>query len=306
MTQNLVHCLDLNFEGRPQSVASYMFEHSDGVVLVEAGSGSTLEALKAALAAYGYGLRHITHVLLTHIHLDHAGASGYLARQGAQIYVHPVGAPHMINPEKLIASARRVYGERFDALWGEFLPVPPEKLTILQDNEEVVVGKLRFRALNAPGHAEHHYVYQFEDLCLSGDVGAVRIPGYSYVRLPTPPPEFHLEKWYETILRLQKVGFKRIAPTHFGIFDDAARHLEAVLKELDLVDTWMMANMLGDPPVDALRQSFLETMDAQDYTEGLDQTAVDAYRLANTNLVNMSVDGMARYWKKYRADNSHA
>ena len=306
MTQNAVHCLDLNFEGRPQSVAVYMFEHSDGGVLVEAGSGATIEALKAALKAHGYGIQHVTHVLLTHIHLDHAGASGYLARQGAQIFVHPVGAPHMLNPEKLIASARRVYGERFDALWGEFLPVPQDKLTVLQDNDEVAVGKLRFRAINAPGHAEHHYVYQFEDLCLSGDVGAVRIPGYLYVRLPTPPPEFHLEKWRETILRLQKVGFKRIAPTHFGIYDDANRHLKATLKALDMVETWMLANLPGDPPLDALRQSFLETMDANDRAEGLDEAAINAYRLANTNLLSMSVDGMVRYWKKYRGDNSHA
>lgn len=294
-----VHCLDLDFQGQPRSVASYMFEHNDGVVLVESGPGSTLGALEAALKTHGYGLQHITHVLLTHIHLDHAGASGYLARQGAQILVHPLGAPHLLSPEKLVASATRIYGELMDKLWGEMLPVPPEKLTVLQDGDEVVIGKLRFLAHNTPGHAEHHYSYQFEDLCLSGDVGAVRMPGYMYLRVPMPPPEFHLEKWRESIFRLQKIGFKRIAPTHFGIFDDAEWHLNATLKALDDVEAWLLANMPAQAPVDVLKENFIATMDAQSRALGLDADAIEAYRLANP--LSMSVDGLVRYWKKYRA-----
>jgi glyoxylase-like metal-dependent hydrolase (beta-lactamase superfamily II) len=294
-----VHCLDLKFQGQPQAVAAYMLEHSGGVVLVESGPGSTVPALEAALAAHGYGIRHITHVLLTHIHLDHAGASGYLARQGAQIFVHPVGAPHLLNPEKLIASATRIYGDLMDSLWGEILPVLPEKLTILQDHEEVVVGDLHFTALNTPGHAEHHYAYQFEDLCLSGDVGAVRIPGYSYLRVPMPPPEFHLEKWRESLARLQSVGFKRIALTHFGIFDDVDWHLKATLKALDDVEAWLLAEMPADPPLDVLKQRFVAAMDAQSRALGLSDDAIEAYRLANP--LSMSVDGLVRYWKKYRA-----
>src|SRR5688500_7620341 len=165
-----------------------MLEHSGGVVLVESGPGSTLAALEAGLKAHGYGLRDVTHVLLTYIHLDHAGAAGSLAQLGAQIFVHPVGAPHLIDPSKLIASATRIYGDLMGSLWGEILPVPPAKLTVLNDNDQVLVGDLHFRALDTPGHAEHHFAYQFEDLCFSGDVGAVRIPGYSYLRVPMPPP----------------------------------------------------------------------------------------------------------------------
>lgn len=299
MARTPVHTLDLNFQGQPLAIASYMIEHGDGVALVESGPGSTLDGLRAALKPHGYELRHITHVLLTHIHLDHAGASGFLAQQGAQIFVHPVGAPHMLNPEKLVASATRIYGELMDSLWGEFLPVPAEKLTVLQDNEQVVIGGLRFVALNTPGHAEHHYAYQFEDLCISGDVGAVRIPGYSYLRVPMPPPEFHLEKWRESLARLQKVGFKRIAPTHFGIFEDVDWHLNAALKALDDVEAWLLENMPGDPPIDELKQKFVAAMDAQGRAQGLSDEAITAYRLANP--LSMSVDGLARYWKKYRA-----
>ena len=304
MARTVVQPLDLNFQGQPLAIAAYMLEHSGGVVLVESGPGSTLPALEAGLAAHGHTFRDVTHLLLTHIHLDHAGAAGYLARQGAQVFVHPVGAPHLLDPEKLIASATRIYGELMGPLWGEILPVPAEKLTVLADGQELAVGSLRFTALDTPGHAEHHFVYQFEDLCLSGDVGAVRIPGYRYLRVPMPPPEFHLEKWRASLQRLQKIGFKRIAPTHFGIFDDVAWHLDAALRALNEVEAWLVENMPAAPPIEDLKRRFVQDMDAQSRAQGLSQEAIEAYRLANP--LSMSVDGLARYWKKYRGGSPNA
>jgi glyoxylase-like metal-dependent hydrolase (beta-lactamase superfamily II) len=298
MAPTHIHTLDLKFQGRPLAIASYMIEHGDGVVLVESGPGSTLDSLSAALRLHGYDLHNVTHVLLTHIHLDHAGAAGALSRYGAQIYVHPNGAAHMLNPEKLLNSAGRIYGAMMDTLWGQFLAVPQDKLTILQDNEEVVVGGLHFRALNTPGHAEHHYAYQFEDLCFSGDVGAVRIPGYPYLRVPMPPPEFHLEKWRETVAYLQKMNFKRIAPTHFGIFDDVNWHFESINSALREVELWLNKNMPGDPPIELLKEKFLTWMDEQALAQGLTPEVAEAYKLANP--VGMSVDGLVRYWKKFR------
>lgn len=299
MVRTPIHTLDLNFQGRPLAIASYMLAHSGGVVLVESGPGSTLPALQAALKTHGYRLHNITHVLLTHIHLDHAGAAGALAAQGAQIFVHPLGAPHMLNPQKLLVSAGRIYGEQMDSLWGQFLAVPEDKLTVLQDNDEVQVGSLRFRAINTPGHAEHHYIYQFEDLCFSGDVGAVRIPGYPYLRVPMPPPEFNLEKWRATLLLLKQMDFKRIAPTHFGIFEDVGWHLHSIDIALDEVDAWLNQNMPADPPLETLKDSFMAWMDEQAARQGLDSQVAEAYRLANP--VGMSVDGLVRYWKKVRA-----
>jgi glyoxylase-like metal-dependent hydrolase (beta-lactamase superfamily II) len=205
---------------------------------------------------------------------------------------------HLLNPEKLLASAGRIYGELMEPLWGQFLAVPAEKLTILQDNDEVVVGSLRFRALNTPGHAEHHYAYLFEDLCFTGDVGAVRIPGYQYLRLPMPPPELNIEKWRETIGRLQKLGFKRIAPTHFGVFEDADWHLGSILAMLDEVEIWLNQNMPADLPIDELKRSFLAWMEKQARAQGLTPDVIEAYRLANP--LEMSVDGLSRYWKKFR------
>ncbi|HNM38628.1 MAG TPA: MBL fold metallo-hydrolase, partial [Anaerolineales bacterium] len=123
MANTPIVTIDLHFQGKTQAIASYLIRQGDAVVLIESGPGSTLSALEAGLAKEGLSPRDITHVLLTHIHLDHAGAAGWLSRQGAEIYVHPIGAPHLLNPEKLIASATRIYGDRMDTLWGEFLPV---------------------------------------------------------------------------------------------------------------------------------------------------------------------------------------
>ncbi len=298
MAKTRVITLDLNFQGRPYAIASYLIRSGDAVVLVESGPGTTLAALEADLAKEGLSTRDVTHVLLTHIHLDHAGAAGWLARQGAEIYVHPVGAPHMLNPEKLVASATRIYGDKMDMLWGEFLPVPEEKLHVPQDAEEIVVGNMRFLPLNTPGHAEHHYCYLFEDICFTGDVGGVRIPGYQYLRIPMVPPELHMERWHESMRRLRREKFTHIAPTHFGIFDDPEWHLREVEKDLDDMAHWMEEVMPSDPSIEELRQLFIEKTLADNKRLGLSEEVVTAYQLANPP--SMSADGLMRYWKKVR------
>lgn len=298
MAKTGVLTLDLNFQGRPYAIASYLIRSGDGVVLIESGPGSTLPALEAGLAKEGLSPRDVTHVLLTHIHLDHAGAAGWLARQGAEVYVHPVGAPHMLNPEKLIASATRIYGDRMKTLWGEFLPVPEDKLHIVQDMEEIVIGNMRFLPINTPGHAEHHYAYLFEDICFTGDVGGVRIPGYQYLRIPMVPPELHMERWHESMKRLRQEKFARIAPTHFGIFDDPEWQLRAVEKALDDTVHWMEEVMPSEPTLEELRQLFTEKTLADNEKLGLSEEVVNAYQLANPP--GMSADGLMRYWKKVR------
>jgi len=300
MAQTRVITLDLNFQGRPHAIAAYLIRSGDSVVLIESGPGSTLSSLQAGLAELGLSPRDVTHVLLTHIHLDHAGAAGWLARSGAQIYVHPVGAPHMLNPEKLLASAARIYGDKMESLWGEFLPVPESQLVIPKDAEEIAIADLRFVPIDTPGHAEHHYAYLFEDICFSGDVGGVRIPGYQYLRVPMPPPELHLERWHESIARLRKEKFACIAPTHFGIYDDPEWQLREVEKGLDSAALWLEQTMSEDLSIDveALRQSFTEWMLEQGVQMGLSEDVMDAYELANPP--GMSADGLLRYWRKVR------
>jgi glyoxylase-like metal-dependent hydrolase (beta-lactamase superfamily II) len=298
MAKTPVITLDLKFQGREQAIASYLIPHSEGVVLVECGPGSTLSALQAALAELDYSPRDVTHLLLTHIHLDHAGATGWLARQGTEVYVHPVGAPHLINPEKLLASATRIYGDRMDELWGEFLSVPEDRLNLAEDAQEIAIGNLRFVPIDTPGHAYHHHVYLFEDICFSGDVGGVRIPGFPYMRVPMPPPELHLEKWRESIQRLRSEKFDRIAPTHFGIFDDPEWQLDELEKDLDAVSRWLDEVMPADPSIEELRQIFADWMDEQARESGLSERVMKVYEVANP--VGMSADGLQRYWSKYR------
>ncbi|MEW5940854.1 MAG: MBL fold metallo-hydrolase [Chloroflexota bacterium] len=291
-----VHTLDLNFQNHTHAIASYLIRDGDAVVLVESGPGSTLASLEAGLRAHALSPADVTHVLLTHIHLDHAGAAGRLARYGAQIYVHPVGAPHLLDPEKLLASAARIYGDRMESLWGEFLPVPQDQLHVVEDAEAIKIGSAEFIPLNTPGHAEHHHVYLFEDLCFSGDVGGVRIPGFRYLRVPMPPPELHIEKWRATLALLRKQKFARIAPTHFGIYDDPEWHLGAVEKGLDSAERWLEQTMPSDPPVEELRASFTAWVEEEGRQQGLSDDVVQAYALANP--LGMSADGLQRYWKK--------
>ncbi|MBN2550142.1 MAG: MBL fold metallo-hydrolase [Anaerolineales bacterium] len=297
-----IHTLDLNFMDTPGAIASYLIPHEHGAVLVECGPGSTVPALKNNLQAHGFKVTDITDVLLTHIHLDHGGAAGWLARQGARIHVHPVGAPHLIDPEKLLSSAARIYGDLMQKLWGEFLPVPPEKLAVPQDGDVIEIGKLRFRAVDTPGHAYHHYVYIFEDICFTGDVGGVRLDSVRHLRLPTPPPEFHLEIWRESLNRLMGEfshgAFQRIAPTHFGVFSDAAWHLAELHKALDDIEAWMEAVMPADPSIETIHQEFMSWTEQRSLNQGLDPNLIRAYELANPSW--MSPPGIERYWRKNR------
>jgi glyoxylase-like metal-dependent hydrolase (beta-lactamase superfamily II) len=298
MATTRIVTLDLNFQGRPHAIAAYLIRQGDAVVLIESGPGSTLPALEAGLAREGLSPRNVTHVLLTHIHLDHAGAAGWLARQGAQIFVHPVGAPHMLDPQRLLASAARIYGERMESLWGEFLPVPESQLKVPNDAEEIVIGALKFLPIHTPGHAEHHYSYLFEDVLFSGDVGGVRIPGYPYLRVPMPPPELHIERWHESLARLRREKFAHIAPTHFGMFDDPDWQLNEVEKGLTAASRWLEEVMPSEPSLEELRERFIAWMRTEEEKMGMSAEVAQAYELANPP--GMSADGLLRYWKKVR------
>jgi glyoxylase-like metal-dependent hydrolase (beta-lactamase superfamily II) len=297
-----IQTLDLNFLGIPGTIATYLIRHPHGAILIECGPGSTLPALQAGLRQHGLDPSDVTDVFLTHIHLDHAGAAGWLAHQGARIHVHPVGAPHMVQPEKLLASATRIYGDMMQDLWGEFLPVPAEKIVVIQDEETTEIEGIHIRALDTPGHANHHYAYIYENTCFSGDIGGVRLPGPAHIRLPMPPPELNLEKWRASSQRLKqefdKGNFSRIAPTHFGIYTDPNWHMAALSKSLDEVEDWMETVMPAKPSLDQLNKDFLEWSEQRSLKEGISQDLLQGYEAANPSW--MSTQGIQRYWHKYR------
>jgi len=212
------------------------------------------------------------------------------------------GAAHMLNPEKLIGSAARIYGTMMDQLWGEFLPVPAEALIAHHDNEELAIEGLHFCTLDTPGHADHHFAYLFEDTLFTGDVGGVRLPGPLHVRVPMPPPEFHLEKWRNSLKRLRAARPQRLAPTHFGIYDDAERHFAALERGLDEVEAFMREVLPADPPVPVISDRFMAWTEARSLEQGVPHEALPPYEAANPSW--MSATGMQRYWKKYRVNES--
>ena len=293
-----IHTLDLNFLGLPGVIAAYLIPHAHGAILIESGPGSTQAGLTAGLAAHGYKPGDVTHLLLTHIHLDHAGAAGWLARQGAQVYVHDAGAPHLLDPAKLIASATRIYGERMETLWGEFLAVPQDKLTILHDLDTVEVGQLHIQAYDTPGHANHHLAYLFQEALFSGDIGGVRLSGQEYISVPMPPPEFHLEKWRASLARLAALPARWLAPTHFGLHPDPERHFAGLAHSLDQIEGWILKTMPANPEINELRQSYQAWVQEQTLAEGFNQSVIQAYEAANPTF--MSADGIHRYWRKVR------
>jgi glyoxylase-like metal-dependent hydrolase (beta-lactamase superfamily II) len=293
----LIHTIDLHYLSRTGAIAAYLIPHSTGACLVETGPGSTLPSLLDGIKHYGYSVEMITDIFLTHIHLDHAGASGWLARQGCRVHVHENGAPHMLNPERLLASASRLYGDKMGILWGEFLPVPEDKISIMHDGEEAKVGGLSILALDVPGHANHHLAYLVGDTCFTGDIGGIRLNQQKFLSLPLPPPDIHLVKWRASIKSIQKYLPSRIVPTHYGVYDDGDWHLQAVLDELDDIEAWMYETMPQNLPVDELRNRFIDFEYARAEKYHVSCQVVDAQQIANKSA--SSADGLLRYWNKF-------
>ena len=214
--------IDLHHLGRDRVIASYLLDTTDGPALLDCGPTTTVETLEAGLAARGLALTDIRHLLLTHIHLDHAGAAGVLVRKhpGLQVHVSPIGAPHLVDPERLEKSARRLYGDTFDSLWGELAPIPAENVHPL---EGAVVGLDSFPT---PGHASHHVCYLDRDGTLyAGDACGVRVLPGRFVLPPTPPPDVDVDGWEKTLDEIERRAPDRLALIHFGVADDVSRHL---------------------------------------------------------------------------------
>jgi glyoxylase-like metal-dependent hydrolase (beta-lactamase superfamily II) len=290
--------IDTQLHGYGQSIAVYAIPYSGGSILVDPGPGSTVDTVVAALAEKRLSAEQVTHVLLTHIHLDHAGAAGWFARQGADVFVHPVGAPHMLNPERLLASTRRIYGEHMETTWGEFLPVPAERLHEVQDGELIRIGDVDIRVIHTPGHAAHHAAFIIDKTCFCGDIGGERKPGWKYVRLPFVPPETDLGKWRESLKKLQAESPEAVALTHFGLFQDASTHLMMARQFLDEVEAWLEAAMPSIPDVETLKTRYVDWLHERGRVLKLDEKTMNMYDFAGP--ADMGASGLFRYWHKVR------
>lgn len=294
----MVATLDLNFLDEEHLTASYLLQGEGEVALVESGPGSTLPQLEKALAAHGLKPEDVNHVFLTHIHLDHAGGAGWLARRGATVYVHERGARHLLDPSRLWASATRIYGaDNMAWLWGEMLPVPDDKLVVLQDGETIQAAGRTLTALDTPGHAKHHFAYLTDEGdCFTGDVGACTLPGYTHVRLPTPPPDLDVEAWDQSLQRLLDVRPARLFPTHFGAVTSPLDHLRRTRDELHNLTVWMQERWDKGAPRDQILAAYVERIEQQASDDGVDEAGRFKYqRVAGAP---GCVDGYQRYLKK--------
>ncbi|MER2598685.1 MAG: MBL fold metallo-hydrolase [Caldilineales bacterium] len=294
----MIATIDLHFQGQPQVIAAYVLRGPHGVALVETGPASCYPALKAGLRALGIEVSEIRDILLTHIHLDHAGAAGWLAREsGATVHVHAVGAPHLADPSKLLGSAQRIYGDAMDQLWGKTVAVPAQQIHALQDGDTVRVAGERVRALNTPGHAWHHMAYLLDEACFTGDVAGVSFPALNHVRVPTPPPEIDVEAWQASLARLIEARPMQLYPTHFGaVTGDSTAHLRCVEETLLAAAAFVDVRRADGQDSAEIISAFTEWAAGRAAADGADQAAAERFELIVPS--TMCVQGLLRYWQK--------
>ena len=294
-----VDTIDLEFQGTPHVIAAFLIHGPDAPVLIETGPESTLPALSRGLQRCGVRVEDVKDVLVTHIHLDHAGAAGWWAQQGARVYVHPVGAPHLIDPDKLLSSATRIYGDRMDVLWGEVRPAPAERVVAVEDGTVLEVGGLKITAVETPGHASHHHAYQLDDIAFTGDAAGILLPGNRWTDLPAPPPEFDPERWNKTLQRLRGLGLRTLYRTHYGATSDVQAELETFQEVMQQAVIWIREMIDAGEEREPMVAEFSERMRAWASRTGTSDEDVVAYELANPR--DMSVDGIERYLRKRSA-----
>jgi glyoxylase-like metal-dependent hydrolase (beta-lactamase superfamily II) len=299
MNEPTILTLDLNYKNLPQTIAAYLVGGPEGLVLVETGPASTLSALRARLVEYRVQPSDIKHILVTHIHLDHAGAAGWLARKGAQIYVHHVGAPHLVDPSRLLKSAARIYGDQMEDMWGETVSAPADRVTAVYDNDVIDVAGLQFTALDTPGHAWHHHTYRLGDVAFTGDAAGIHIPSSNLVDLPAPPPEFKLEVWDKSIDRLLAEDFKAIYPTHFGRVDNPAKQLTELRALMHQAAEFVHTLLNEGQEREQILQPYIDMMEDRARDAGLSDFKIRQFDAANP--LYMSVDGIMRYWQRKEA-----
>ncbi len=277
-------------------IASYLLESSDGFVLIESGPESTFDNVGGELEKLGLSPEDIRHVFVTHIHLDHSGGAWRYAGSGAKVYVHQNGAPHLTEPERLVSSAARIFGDKMKTLWGEVRPVPRDSVKVVEDGETVSVGNLKIKAFDTPGHAGHHHCYLADGVLFSGDAAGVRIGGA--VIPPTPPPEINIELWQETVKKIREISPDSLCPTHFGQYTDIDSHLDELSGTLEDFSTWVGKGLEKGMTDEDIAPDFEKYLENHIFSNEKSAKFAESYR--NTDTVSMNIKGLVRYWKKFR------
>jgi glyoxylase-like metal-dependent hydrolase (beta-lactamase superfamily II) len=226
---NKITPLDVNWVGHPKSIAAALLESDDHRALIDPGPESTLQTLREQLSEHGLAISDLNAILLTHIHLDHAGATGTLVRENPdlEVYVHASGARHMADPAKLLASAGRLWGDQLPILFGETIPVPQENLLILEGGETLKLGSRKLDVAYTPGHASHHVTYfdSDEGVAFIGDTGGIRIDNGPYILPATPPPDIDLTLWDQSFQTILSRRPSKLFLTHFAWSTNPEAHI---------------------------------------------------------------------------------
>jgi glyoxylase-like metal-dependent hydrolase (beta-lactamase superfamily II) len=292
--------VDLNFLGVPEIIATAVLHGSAGVALIDPGPSTTLDSLKQSLRRKGISLGDIRQILLTHIHLDHAGATGSLVRENAAIdvFVHERGAPHMIEPSRLLASAGRLYGADMDRLWGDFLPVHADRVRALKGEERITAGGRELEVAYTPGHASHHVSYfdPSSRVAFVGDTAGIRRQGRDYIMPPTPPPDIDLDAWRASADRILSWDPDTLFLTHFGPFHGARMHFQDMTER---IAAWsgIVRRLLADGSLDEEQrlQAFMHEA-LLDLKRKVGEFEAEQYSRAGR--LDYSWQGLSRYWKR--------
>ena len=291
--------IDLEFLGHPRVIATAVLSGPGGVVLVDPGPSSTLRTLEAGLARAGTSLADVTALLITHIHLDHAGAVGTLLHEypKLKVFVHVKGAPHLIDPAKLLASATRLYGEQMERLWGEVRPVPEHALVVLHGGERLEAGGRLLDVAYTPGHASHHVSFLARDagIAFVGDTAGVKVLPDGEIQPPTPPPDIDLEAWLEGLTRIEQWSPETLFLTHFGPATAVGAHLSLLRDRLQVASTLVRASLAREG-TDEEREAWFVDQCRRELRERMSDEEARIYEVAGRFDLNWR--GLARYWRR--------
>ena len=291
--------IDLNWTGRPRSIAAMLIESEGTSALVDPGPQSTLEALRGGLTAHGQNFQTLDSVLLTHIHLDHAGATGALVRENPslKVYVQVFGAMHMVDPSRLLASAGRLYGGDLRPLYGDCAPVPKGNLKPLEGGEKIRIGETELIVFYTPGHASHHVTYWNEKsrIAFVGDTAGIRVEGDTFLLPATPPPDIDLEIWNRSLDTIASCKPEWLFLTHFGFIDNPSEHIQMYRERLDEWSSLARKLLEGGIKPAAAEREFVDSV-AAEIKSTLPSDAADHY-IFNAGL-RLSWLGLMRYAQK--------
>ena len=298
-----VRVLDVLFQGEPGLVASGLIAGAEGIALVDPGPASSLDGLRGALASLGFSLADVRAILVTHIHLDHSGAAGTIVREHprVRVHVHERGAPHMIDPARLLRSAARLYGDRLGPLWGEVAPVPAANVRAIAGGEQLDIVGREIEVAYTPGHAVHHvsYLDVSTGTAFTGDVGGMCVGRARFVVPPTPPPDIDVEQWEASLARIRRWRPRRLCVAHFGFVDAPESHLDELVARLRRL-ALLVRESLAVEGRDADRMAWFRQALRADLRKHLSEA--DAAQIEREVMVDDAWLGLARYWRRRDAE----